>query len=137
MYGWYVFNAQIIWKIVYFWWFVMIFFGTFEADIWPHILSMHPINDYFIFGTLNRVCINEKFDSMYGWYSFNAQIMWKICHFGWFLMIFGTFGGHIWPHILSRHHINDYLIFGTLNRVCTKEWFDSMYGWYAFNAQII
>ena len=31
--------------------------------------------------TLNRVCSNDKFDSMHGWYGFNAQIMWKICNF--------------------------------------------------------
>ena len=67
-------------KYAIFGWFFMIF-GTFRAHIWPHILSRHHINDYFIFWTLNRVCSNDKFDSMHGWYGFNAQIMWKICHF--------------------------------------------------------
>ena len=55
----------------------------------------------------------------------DIALMPKLCEkyaiFGWFFMIFGTFRAHIWPHILSRHHINDYFIFGTLNRVCTKE----------------
>ena len=76
------------------------------------------MNDYFIFGTLNQVCINEKCDSMYGWYGFNAQITWKIIYFGWFFNIISrTFGAQIWPHILSKHHINDYLIFGTLHSI--------------------
>ena len=85
-----------------FWVIINDFWDKWSPYIWLHILSRRHIKDYFIFGTLNRVCINEIFDSMYGWYSFNAQIMWKICHFGWFLVIFGTFGAQIGPHILLQ-----------------------------------
>ena len=96
------------------------------------------MNDYFIFGTLNQVCINEKCDSMYGWYGFNAQITWKIIYFGWFLISLGPLESKKRPHILSKQHINDYLLWDTtLNRVCSNDKFASMHGWYGFNAQIM
>ena len=66
-----------------FMWFLM-FFWTFGVQMGPISFTRRPMNDYFIFGTLNPVCNNEKFDSMYGWYGSNAQNMWKIANFGLF-----------------------------------------------------
>ena len=48
--------------------FCLLIFGPLKLKIWPRILSRHSINDYFVFGQLNHVCINDKFHSMYGWY---------------------------------------------------------------------
>ena len=67
-------NAQNMWKYTIlgdFWWFL----GPLEPRQDPISYSRLPINDYFIFGTLNYVCNNEKFDSMYGWYGSNTQNM--------------------------------------------------------------
>ena len=96
-----------------FMWFLM-FFWTFGVQMGPISFTRRPMNDYFIFGTLNPVCNNEKFDSMYGWYCSNAQNMWKIANFGWFLMIFWALwspGGTpypspdtLWMIILSFGH---------------------------------
>ena len=69
-----------IWALGDLWWFL----GPLEPRKDPISYSRCPMNDYFIFGTLNHVCTNEKFDSMYGWYGSNAQNMWKIANFGWF-----------------------------------------------------
>ena len=103
-----------------------IYFLTFGPHIWPHILSSHPINYHFTFVTLHYACSNEKFDSMYGWYGCNFSNRWKIAIFVWFWLIFGTFGAHIWPHILFSHPINDHLIFGTLHYACAGEKFNWM-----------
>ena len=76
MYGWYGSNAHYMWKIANFGWFLKIFW-TFGVQMGPISFTRRPMNDYFIFGTLNPVCNNEKFDSMYGWYGSNDQNMWK------------------------------------------------------------
>ena len=60
-----------------FWW----FFGPLEPRWDPISFTTRHMNDYFIFGTLNHVCTNEKFDSMYGWYGSNPQNMWKMANF--------------------------------------------------------
>ena len=84
-----------------FMWFLMIFW-TFGVQMGPISFTRRPMNDYFIFGTLNPVFTNEKFDSMYGWYGSNAQNMWKIANFGRFLKIFGPFGAQVGPNILLQ-----------------------------------
>ena len=61
------------------------FLGPLEPRWDPISFSRHPMNDYFIFGTLNHVCTKEKFDSMYGWYGSNGHYMWNI------LVIFDDF----------------------------------------------
>jgi len=74
-------RPQNMWKITHIGLFLKIIFGTFRAQIWPHILHVPT----------------------YGWYGFNAQNKWKISHFGlFFKMIFGTLGAQIWPHILLQ-----------------------------------
>ena len=78
------------------------FFGPLEARWDPIFFTRRHMNDYFIFWTLNLVCTNEKFDSMYGWYGSNAQNMWKIANFGWFLIILGPIGAQVGPHILLQ-----------------------------------
>ena len=122
MYGWYGFNAQITWKIIYFGWFLIIF-RTFGAQIWPHILSKHHINDYLIFGTLHSIVYVPMINLIpcMGDMALMPKLCEKYAIFWWFLMIFGTFGAHIWPHILSWHHINDYFIFWTL-KLCMFQW---------------
>ena len=89
MYGWYGSNGHYMWKIANFgdfWW----FFGPLEARWDPISFTRRHMNDYFIFGTLNHVCTNEKFNSMHGWYGSNAQNIWKTANFGclkkWFLV---------------------------------------------------
>ena len=93
------------------------------------------MNDYFIFGTLNYVFTNEKFDSMYGWYGSNAQNMWKIANFGRFLMIFGPFGARYHPLYYTRHPMIDCFTVGTFHNVCSKEKSDSLYGYYGCNGK--
>ena len=112
-----------------------IFLGPLEPRWDPISFSRHPMNDNFIFGTLNHVCTKEKFDSMYGWYGSNGHYMWKIANFGDFWWFFGPLEARWDPISFTRRPMNDYFIFGTLNHVCTKEKFDSMYGSYGSNAQ--
>ena len=45
----------------FFVWFFMIFW-TFGVQMGPISFTRRHMNDYFIFGTLNPVCNNEKFD---------------------------------------------------------------------------
>ena len=84
-----------------FWW----FFGPLEPRWDPISFTTRHMNDYFIFETLNHVCTNEKFDSMYRWYgsTSNAQNMWKIANF---FVIFDDFcdffGAQKGPHILLQ-----------------------------------
>ena len=59
------------------------------------------------------------------------QTLEKIGHFGWVLVLFGTFGAQI----DSRRPMKDYFIFETLNQVFNNDNFDSIYGWYGSNAQ--
>ena len=92
-----------------FMWFLMIFW-TFGVQMGPISFTRRPMNDYFIFGTLNPVCNNEKLDSMYGWYGSNAQNMWKIANFGRFLMIIWALWGEISPPILHQEP-NDWLFY--------------------------
>jgi len=131
MYGWYGSNPQNMWKIANFGWFLMIFLGPLEPRWDPISFSRHPMNDNFIFGTLNHVCTKEKFDSMYGWYGSNGHYMWKIANFGDFWWFFGPLEPRWDPISFTWNPMNDYFIFGTLNPVCTNEKFDSMYGWLA------
>ena len=65
------------------------FLGPLEPRWDPISFSRHPMNDNFIFGTLNHVCTKETFDSMYGWYGSNGNYMWKIANFGDFWWFFG------------------------------------------------
>ena len=116
-----------------FWW----FFRPMDPryDLMPY--SRHPMNDYFIFKTLKHVCTNQKFDSMYGWYGYCAQNMWKIaifCDFWWF---FGPLEPRYDPISNARRPINDYFILGTVNPECTDEKYDSMYGWYGYYAKYV
>ena len=107
-----------------FMWFLMIFW-TFGVQMGPISFTRRPMNDYFIFGTLNLVCTNEKFDSMYGWYGSNAQNMWKIANFGWFLMIFGPFRARYHPLYYTRNPMNDCFTVGTFHIVYSKVKSDS------------
>ena len=49
-----------------------------------------------------------------------------------FFFKFRTFEPYIWSHILSRDHIDEYCIFGTLHCVCNN---GKMCGWYGCNFQ--
>ena len=134
MYGWYGSNGHYMWKIANFgdfWW----FFGPLEPRWDPISFTRRPMNDYFIFGTLNLVCTNEKFDSMYGWYGSNAQNMWKIANFGRFLMIFGPFGARYHPLYYTRNPMIDCFTVGTFHNVYSKEKSDSLYGYYGCNGK--
>ena len=90
------------------------------GTLWMIILSMEH--------SINHVCTNEKFDSMYGWYGSNAQNMWKIAFFSYFWWFLGSLEPGYDPIFYSRCPMNDYFIFGTFHNVCTNETFDSMYG---------
>ena len=117
--------------LCYFWW----FFRPLEARWDPIFFTRRPMNDYFIFWTLNLVCTNEKFDSMYGWYGSNAQNMWKIANFGRFLMIFGPFGARYHPLYYTRNPMIDCFTVGTFHNVYSKEKSDSLYGYYGCNGK--
>ena len=103
-----------------FMWFLMIFW-TFGVQMGPISFTRRPMNDYFIFGTLNHVCTKEKFDSMYGWYGSNGHYMWKIANFGDFWWFFGPLEPRWDPISFTRRPMNDYFIFATRNRVCFNE----------------
>ena len=124
MYGWHGFNAPKIWKINQFFLILMIL-GLLEPRYDPISYVRCPMNDYFIFGRLNHVCTNEKFDSMYGWYGSNAKNMWKIANFWWFLMIFGPFGARDHPLYYTRNPMNDCFTVGTFHIVYSKVKSDS------------
>ena len=82
-----------------------------------------PMNVYFIFGTLNHVCTNEKFDSMYGWYGSNAQNMWKIAfssYFWWFLRSLET--ANLDPLEYGFVQDNEYLVPATSWRILETSW---------------
>ena len=125
MYRWYGSNAKKNVKNSQFWVIFDDFLGPLEPRKDPISYSRCSMNDYFIFGTLNHVCTNEKFDSMYGWYGSNAQNMWKIVNFGWFLMIFGPFGARYHPLYYTRNPMNDCFTVGTFHNVYSKVKSDS------------
>ena len=116
-------------------------FGHLEPKYDPISYTRHPINHYFIFCALNHVSTDEKFDSIC---ICDMALIPKLCEKTHNLVdlkniFFWTFGVHIWPHILSRHYTNtcNYFIFWTLTYVCTKEKFDSIYGWYGSNGHYV
>ena len=130
-------NSKNMYKQNTFW---VIFFrssGPLEPRHHPTYYSRKPMNYWFSIETHKHVYTNETFYSMYGWYGSNAHYMWKIANFGWFLMIFGPLEPRYDPISYVRLSMNDYFIFGTLNRVWSNEKFDSMHGWYGFHPQIM
>ena len=95
-------NSKNMYKQNTFW---VIFFrssGPLEPRHHPTYYSRKPMNYWFSIETHKHVYTNETFYSMYGWYGSNAHYMWKIANFGWFLMIFWTFGAQMGPHILHQ-----------------------------------
>ena len=95
-------NSKNMYKQNTFW---VIFFrssGPLEPRHHPTYYSRKPMNYWFSIETHKHVYTNETFYSMYERYGSNVHYMWKIVNFWWFLMIFGTFGAQIGPHILLQ-----------------------------------